>query len=198
VVDIEARLRELLKASDLRAAATVAIEGYGPEVLGFLVALLRDEEEAREAFSQACEDLWVGLARFEGRSSMRTWIYTLARHAAARLRRSPHRRRNVALSEVSDVVERVRTATAAYARTEAREGLAQIRDALDPDDRSLLVLRVDRKMGWNDIASIMASDELDGSDDAMSRVAARYRKRYQLLKDELRARARAAGIMKDD
>jgi RNA polymerase sigma-70 factor (ECF subfamily) len=193
-VDLETRIAQLRTASDFQGAATLAIEEYGPEVLGFLVVLVRDEDDAREAFSQACEDLWVGLPRFEGRSSMRTWIYTLARHAASRLRRAAHRRpgRHVALSEVSEVVERVRTATAPHARTAAREGLAQIRDALEPDDRSLLVLRVDRQMGWTDIAAIMVED-----DDDLARTAARLRKRFQILKEELRARARAAGLVPD-
>jgi RNA polymerase sigma-70 factor (ECF subfamily) len=190
LVDLEARIEAALVASDLRAAATLAIEGYGPEVLGFLVVLLRDEDDAREVFAQACQDLWVGLPGFERRATMRTWMYTLARHAAARLLRSAHRRRKVGLSEVSDLVARVRTATASYARSEAKAGLAAIRDALDEDDRTLLVLRVDRNMAWNEIATIMLGDE------DVTRAAARLRKRYQHLKEELRARAKAAGIVR--
>jgi RNA polymerase sigma-70 factor (ECF subfamily) len=73
--EVEQRIRALIDTKNLTAAATLAIESYGPEVLGFLFTLLRDEHDAREVFSQACEDLWVGLPRFEGRSSFRTWFY---------------------------------------------------------------------------------------------------------------------------
>jgi DNA-directed RNA polymerase specialized sigma24 family protein len=47
---------------------------------------------------------------------MKTWFYTLARHAASRLRRSPQRQL-AALSEVTDVAERVRSRTSPHLRT---------------------------------------------------------------------------------
>jgi len=196
-VDLEAELGVLLDAGDLHAAATRAIQGYGPEVLGFLVALVGDEDEAGEALAQASADLWAGLPRFARRAALRTWFYTLARHAAARLRRSPHRRpgRHVALSDVGALVASVRTATAAYRRTEVKDRFAAIRDGLPPDDRALLLLRVDRQLGWRDIVRVMNPDE---AEEDLERAAARLRKRFQLVKDEIRARARAAGLLRDE
>ncbi|MGH2901267.1 MAG: RNA polymerase sigma factor, partial [Solirubrobacteraceae bacterium] len=89
-MDVEEEIGRLRTAGQLKDVATLAIEGYGPEVLSFLEMMLRDHADASDAFAQACEDLWKGLPRFEGRSSMKTWFYTLARHAASRLRRSTH------------------------------------------------------------------------------------------------------------
>ena len=197
-MDLEDRIRSRIAAGDLRAAATAAVEGYGREVLGFLVAMLRDEHAASEVFSQACEDLWAGLPAFEARSSLRTWFYVLARHAAARFRRSPHRRgeRRVPISELTDISEAVRTRTLPHLRTEVKSQVAAIRDELAEDDRSLLVLRVDRNMSWNDIARVLYPD--DSSDEGIARAAARLRKRFQFVKDELRARARAAGLIPGD
>jgi RNA polymerase sigma-70 factor, ECF subfamily len=186
-----------LAAGDLHAAATRAIEGYGPEVLGFLVTTLANEQDASEVFSQACEDLWGGLPRFQGRASLRTWFYTLTRHAAARFRRAPERRpgRHVTLSEVSDVADQVRSQSLPYLRTRVKDGVARIRAALAEDDRALLVLRVDREMSWSDVARVFASE--DESDEALGRLEARLRKRFQTLKDEIRKRARAAGLLPD-
>jgi DNA-directed RNA polymerase specialized sigma24 family protein len=91
-VDPEAQIRTLLGAGDLQGAATKTLEAFGLDVLGFLGAVLREEQDAHDVFSQACEDLWQSIARFEGRPPIRLWFYTLARHALARWRRSPHRR----------------------------------------------------------------------------------------------------------
>ncbi|HXN32779.1 MAG TPA: sigma-70 family RNA polymerase sigma factor [Polyangiaceae bacterium] len=193
-MDLEGEIQSLRDAGRLRDAATKAVEGYGPEVLGFLVTILRDETSANEVFSQACEDLWQGLDRFEGRSSLRTWFYVLARHAAARFRRAPHRRpeRRAGLSEVSGIAEHVRSRTLAHLRTEVKDGFAAIRNALPEDDRALLVLRVDRKLSWNEIACVFSAD---GPPEETAPVAAKLRKRFERLIVELRERAREAGLV---
>lgn len=197
-VDVEERIEFLRGRRDLSAAAAAAIEGYGAELYGFLVAMLRNEADARDAFSQTCEDLWVGIERFEGRSSMRTWLYTLARHAAARLRRSPHRRPGLHAtpSALSAVEERVRTATERYLRTEAKDRFQALRDSLEEDERSLLILRVDRNMTWADIARVLSGPE--ATDGALVRESARLRKRFQSLKEKIRASARDAGILGEE
>ena len=196
-VPLEQEIESLRNEGALDRAATKAIECYGPEVLGFLVTVLRHEHDANEVFSQACEDLWRGMAGFEGRCSMRTWLYTLARHAAVRFRRSPDRRpaRRAALSEAADVAERVRTVTHQYLRTTVKDQFSAIRDSLDEEDRALLVLRVDRKMSWREIARNTAAP--DDSDDALHRAEGRLRKRFQNVKEEIRSRALAGGLVRD-
>src|SRR6185503_7861509 len=79
--DIERRLEELRLSGDLRAAATEAIESYGPEVLGWLSVTCRNRVEAEEAFLAASEELWRSLPGFRGECSLRTWMYMLARRA---------------------------------------------------------------------------------------------------------------------
>ena len=195
----EDTIHTLLERGDLREVATLAIEEYGSEIITFLVALLHDETDAKDVFGQACEDLWRGLPGFEARSSIRTWFYVLARHAASRFRRAAHRRyeRITTLSEVNEVAERVHTRTRPHLRTEVKDRLISIRASLSFDDHVLLVLRVDQKLSWNDIARVLSSDRF-GSDEDLSRVTARLRKRFQLVKEELRERARRAGLLDAD
>lgn len=194
-MDVEAEIARLRAAGQLREGATLAIENYGAEVLSFLEMMLRDRADSADAFSQACEDLWKGLSRFEGRSSMKTWFYTLARHAASRLRRSVHSDRLVTISEMSDVADRVRSRTRPHLKTEIKVGIAAIRATLDEADRMLLVLRVDRGMSWNDVARVMANEGDDDSEDEISRAAARLRKRFQSVKETIRERAIATGLI---
>jgi RNA polymerase sigma-70 factor, ECF subfamily len=195
---LERRIRDLLAAGDLAGAATQVIQGYGPEVLGFLAAYVGDEDDASEALAQASFDLWSSIRNFHQHASLRTWFYTLARHAAARLRRAAHRRpgRHLSIDEVPEIsAADARSATAPYLRSEIKNGYAAIRDALSPGDRALLILRVDRRMSWQEIARILGSH--DDGDGALARRAARLRKRFQLLKVEIRERARAAGLLED-
>jgi len=195
-MDVEQRVEDLRKNGDLHGAATCAVEGFGPEVFGFLITVLRDEQDASEVFSQACEDMWRSIGHFEGRCTMRAWMYTLARHAAARFRRSPHRRpgRHLALSEISDVAERVRSQTLPHVRTSVKDQFAVIRESLNEDDRALLILRVDRGLKWREIARAFSLD--DDSADALRRLEARLRKRLQGIKEEIRVRAREAGLLR--
>jgi RNA polymerase sigma-70 factor, ECF subfamily len=193
---IEREIRKLCKADDYRSAAEMAIEHYGAEVYGFLVATLRDAEEAAEAFAQAGADLCAGLCRFEWRCPIRAWLYVLARNAASRGRRSAARRnrRQVPISQISEIAARERTRTATWRRTESRDAIERIRESLDADDRCLLVLRVDRELGWLQIAQIMSGGEL--REAQLPREAARLRKRFQLVKEKLRAGAKQAGLIR--
>jgi RNA polymerase sigma-70 factor (ECF subfamily) len=198
---LERELGELHGAGDFEAAATRAVRGYGPELLGFLHAILHDPDLAGEVFSQLCEDLWRGLPAFEARASFRTWLYTLARHAAwRRLRRDQHGRRHLPLDDcsmVSRVEQEVRAATLPHLRTETKDRLVALRESLPVEDQTLLILRIDRGLDWNDLVRVLHEG---ASFDAatLKRESARLRKRFQLLKDRLRERARAEGLLQAD
>ena len=184
--EVQARLA----AGDLVGATTLVVQGYGPQILGYLTAMTRVEADAHEAFSQFCEDLWRGLAGFRWRSSLRTWSYTLARNALHRQRAAAPQRHgpHVGLSELGSVVDRARTTTLESMRTAARSRFAEIRDRLDPDDRTLLILRVDRRMAWRDIAEVLGEDPEPA---ALKRRCVALRKRFERLKESLRAQLQA-------
>lgn len=187
---LEEQIRGYCDAQQWGPAATAALRGYGPEVLGYLSAMSRTETDAAEVFSSFCEDMWKGLPKFRWQSSFRTWAYTLARHALYRLGRDPQRRRdrNVALGdtpEVFELAEQVRTTTMIHLRTETKNKFTALREQLEPDDRTLLILRVDRKLAWNEIAAIMA-DEQDPTPEQLRRGAATLRKRFERAKERLR------------
>lgn len=197
----EGEIRGKVTAGRADDATTATLELYGAEVYGFLHALARDEDLASEAFSRWSEDVWRGLAAFRWDASLRTWVYALARNALHRVRRDPRRRaeRNLALSQQSAVarmVDRVRTQTVPFLRSEVKDELRALRDALDPDDHALLVLRLDRKMAWKDIARALA-DAGDTEAD-LERRAAALRKRFERAKDQLRALATARGLLGSD
>lgn len=188
--DPEAELRTLCDAQRWSEAATLVFERYGRELMTYLVAIARSETDGAEAFSQFTEDLWRGLPRFRWQSSARTWCYTLARNALFRVHRSVRRRGGpaIALSDapaVAQAAEQVRTATLTYLRTQVKDEVAALRERLSPDDQALLILRIDRKLPWLDVARALAGEE-ELPDDELSRRSATLRKRFGRIKSDLK------------
>ncbi|MEO1272917.1 MAG: sigma factor, partial [Myxococcota bacterium] len=90
---------------DFTPVVEMVMRGYGPEILGYLVAVTRDEEQAWDAFSIFSENLWKTMGTFQRRSTFRTWSYMLARQALYQVRVSPPYRQagDVALDDCSNI-----------------------------------------------------------------------------------------------
>ena len=210
---LERSVRERCDAKDYDAGATLAIKGYGPEIYGFLLGLHGGEEGASDVFAVVCENLWRGLPRFAWASTLRTWVYTIARHASLRHRENARRRARGAVpigEHASKLAAEVRTATQTFLKTEKKDGFARLRESLPAEDQMLLVLRVDRDLAWTELARIMLGngDEEGGEgacevkggeeadEEALKREAARLRKRFQLLKEKLIAMGEREGLLR--
>lgn len=193
--ELEAAIKRQHQAGDMRGAVELALDGYARELMGFLFNRLRDADDAAEVFSRVCEDIWRGIAAFRWHSSFRTWMYVLARNAAHRYQQQRRRDgRRVGLSQISELVARHRTTTLVHLRTEAKDALAELRATLDPDDQTLLLLRVKRALSWNEVALVMeGAEQLEA--DELARAAARYRQRFAALKRRLKQMAREAGLL---
>jgi RNA polymerase sigma-70 factor (ECF subfamily) len=184
-MDPEQQILNQLDAERRDDAVTLALRTYGPQIYGYLVALIRDRAVADDAFAEFSEDLWEGLGGFRRECSIRTYAYRLALHAALRLLREPHRRRGRRLEteEIAQIADRVRTSTAAHLRTSSKDKLAELRAALSPEEQTLLILRIDRNLPWREVAEVMAIDEPAA------------RKRFERTKERLRDLARKSGLV---
>lgn len=196
---LETDVRALWEKGDMDYAATLTLRAYGAEIFGFLLAIQSDEAMASDAFSSFCEGVWRGLPGFEWNATLRTWAYGIARISVRSARRDAARRekhgQHVGGSALEQVAAAVRTQTLDYLRTEKRTRLQALRDALDPEDRALLVLRIDRGLAWNELARVLANGGETLDEVGIARVAARLRKRYERIKEELREAARREGLV---
>lgn len=197
--EIERSVRVAQERGALDEAVTIVLRGYGPEILRLLRALSKSDDDTSEAFSVFAENLWKGIGTFAWRSTMRTWAYTLARHALLHVQTSPHRRagRQVPLSDspVSRMVVDVRERTLPHLRTEVKDGLTRIREELTPDEQLLLILRIDRQMAWDEITAVVDANEDESVRSDTKKRAALHRKRFQLIKDRLKKRAIELGLL---
>jgi RNA polymerase sigma-70 factor (ECF subfamily) len=180
-----------LDAGDVESAATVVVRSLGPHILGYLRSVLRDADDADDAFARWAENVWRGIASFRGEAALETWCHRVAWHAAMRVLRDPHhrRRRPLPTSQASVLADEVRSATASNLGTTAQNRVAELRRALSPEDQTLLVLRLDRDLPWRDVAQVMAEEGVDVSEAAL-------RKRYERIKERVRQLAVESGLLR--
>jgi RNA polymerase sigma-70 factor, ECF subfamily len=197
----ESEIRAAWERRDLDEATTLALRTYGGEVYSLLLALHRTRTDADDAFSSFAERLWKSMSGFGFECSMRTWAYMIARRASRDLRRAerPRAQRRVTLDRTSIIgklVEQLRTQTLSMYGQENRDAVARLRDELPEDDRTLLVLRVDRALEWADLARTFLDDEANPTADDLKRESARLRKRFQLIKERLLETGRKRGLLR--
>ncbi len=153
IVEREALLA--LERGDRKRALTVLMDAYGSALYRYC-CLLAGEDLAPDAHQLAFVQAYEGLGRFAGRSSLRTWLYGIARHrcldALKQERRRERRFRPVEElreppEEDGDVEERLRL-----------QDLAQALEAclrrLRPAIRAAVLLRYRESFSYPEIARI--------------------------------------------
>jgi RNA polymerase sigma-70 factor, ECF subfamily len=194
-----ARLEALCRSGDYAAAATSMINAHGGEILAFLQARLRSDADGWDAFGMLCEEAWLALPAFEFRCSPRSWLYVLARHVESRFGTAQRRKlgAHVPLSDAAhELTMPFRTATAPYQRTDVQDRFRGLRERLSPEDELILLLRVDRRLRWEEIAHVFQEPGVAAPGAVqLAREAARLRKRFQSIKNQLRHWAVSEGLL---
>jgi RNA polymerase sigma-70 factor (ECF subfamily) len=183
---LERDVAAALAAKDWTKAATLGLRGHGQGILLYLRGVLRDPDLADDAFSHFSEKLWRSMDEFRGESTFQAWAYRLAWYTTKEIKRGLARRRErrVLDGELSQVAAQVRDSTALFLRTAVKDRWAELRESLDPEERSLLLLRVERRLPWKEIAAIMAEDGTPTAEAALRKRFERLRtKLHQLFKD---------------
>ncbi len=176
---LEDRIRLLVESGDDRAAATEGMRALGPKILAYLRSILHDEGDAADAFSVWAEHVWRGVGSFRWECSFHTWAFKVAYNAALNQRNQAWRRlgRRLETGEASRLADEMRTRTAVR-EERRRTRLDEIRERLTPEELTLLTLRVEQQLSWEDIAEVcsVGGDRVE---------AAALRKRFQRLKERL-------------
>lgn len=197
---LEARLRELLAAGEDNAAVSLVIERLGPKLRGFIHAVMLDHGAAEEVWADVTLDIYRGLGSWQRERPILPWCLGVSRNACRRYwrgQRSARRKGQTIPSQgwTFSQPQPVRTPTPIWKTTPARRALDVLRASLTPDERTLLILRVDKQLPWREVTAVM-HPELDGSASLARREAA-LRKRFERTLTRLRTLARQRGFISD-
>jgi RNA polymerase sigma-70 factor (ECF subfamily) len=199
--ELEAEALATWKQGDYRATASLLLEAYGGELRSYLLARVgRSQSIADEVFSEFLEDFWRGLPDFQWRCSARGWCYILLRNAATRFQRSPQNRRArqerlTGSLDDAQLMERARTQTREYEKTEVKDRFQALRERLPVDDQDLLILRINRKLAWREVALILLESSAPFDEEVVRRKAQALRRRLVETIRQLRKMAEDSGLL---
>ncbi|HEU4990707.1 MAG: sigma-70 family RNA polymerase sigma factor [Gemmatimonadota bacterium] len=144
------------RAGDERAA-TLLVSRHAPAVARFVVSC-GEREEVDELVQDTFVRAFGALDGFRADSSLRTWLFTIARRLLLDRRRADRRRRDRVQIDEADAVTEVDALDGVVAgETERRIGQAMAR--LSPKQREVFTLRVTEGLTYKDIADVVGTTE---------------------------------------
>lgn len=185
----EQGLLELCRRGDPEAFARLVSLHEGM-VYGLALRLLGDADEAQDLAQDVFLQVYRGLGRFEGRSSLKTWIYRIVVNQSRNRQRWWRRRRRERSLGIDELTPRDEAqlatpdANAPFDLVRRRERAHQVQQALlkiSFDHRAVLLLREVEEMSCEEIAATLGLAE----GTVKSRLArAREALRQLLLRDQ--------------
>ncbi len=152
----DAVLLERCRSGDERAA-TVLVRRYSLSLARF-VASLGERQEVEEVVQDTFVRAFASLDGFRGESSLRSWLFTIARNLVRdRVRSRTSKYRVVPIEESHAVTEHDALDAAVSDETERRLGDALER--LSPMQREVFTLRVSEGLSYREIAAVVGSTE---------------------------------------
>lgn len=138
-------------------AASVLVQRHAGAV-GRYVSSLGEHDGVEEVVQDTFVRAFSSLDSFRGESSLRTWLFTIARRLVVDRRRAARRQRVVGSVEDIDLATEY-TALDALIANEAGQRVRDAVDRLSPTQREVFLLRVNEGMSYRDIAAVVGTTE---------------------------------------
>lgn len=150
------RLIERWQGGDERAATALVERHAG--ALARYVTSLGERDAAEELVQDTFVRAFSSLDSFRGDSTLRTWLFTIARRLVVDRRRAARRRRDVDTLEDVDVATAY-TALDGLIAGEAEQRVREAVERLSPTQREVFLLRVNEGLSYRDIAEVVGTTE---------------------------------------
>jgi RNA polymerase sigma-70 factor (ECF subfamily) len=151
----EAAILAALERRDRDAALRLLMQEYGTAVYRYCRRVLGDGDLVDEAHQMTFVQAYEGLARFAGRSSLRTWLFGIAHHRCLDLLKISRRREKRFLT--GELPERPAEGETAEERLTARsrlQALAGCLRELAPHIRTAVLLRFQQGVSYEEMARL--------------------------------------------
>ena len=146
---------ELVRAERRDEAIALLLPDFRRKVFGLAYSFLRDREAAEDVTQEVFIKVWRALPGFDGRASMSTWMYTIARNASLSALRARRPQSSLSDPEVMEAVEAINPVPPADIITD-RAAIRRLVDQLPTKQRQVVMLFYMEGQSHEEVAAMLA------------------------------------------
>ena len=151
----DARALELVRSERRDEAIALLLPAFRRKVFGLAYSFLRDREAAEDVTQDVFIKVWRALPGFDGRASLSTWIYAIARNASLSALRARRPQSSLSDPDVMDAVEAIDPAPSADDIVD-RAALLRLVDQLPTKQRQVIMLFYMEEQSHEGVANMLA------------------------------------------
>jgi RNA polymerase sigma-70 factor, ECF subfamily len=146
---------ELVREERRDEAIALLLPAFRRKVFGLAYSFLRDREAAEDVTQEVFIKVWRALPGFDGRASMSTWIYTIARNASLSALRARRPQSSLSDPQVMEAVDAINPVPPADVIVD-RAALMRLVDQLPTKQRQVVMLFYMEAQSHEDVATMLA------------------------------------------
>jgi RNA polymerase sigma-70 factor, ECF subfamily len=151
----DAELMELVRAERRDEAIALLLPAFRRKVFGLAYSFLRDRDAAEDVTQEVFIKVWRALPGFDGRASMSTWIYTIARNASLSALRARRPQSSLSDPQVMEAVESANAVPSADVVVD-RAAILRLVDQLPAKQRQVVMLFYMEAQSYEEVAAMLA------------------------------------------
>ena len=146
---------ELVRAERRDEAIALLLPDFRRKVFGLAYSFLRDREAAEDVTQEVFIKVWRALPGFDGRASMSTWMYTIARNASLSALRARRPQSSLSDPEVMEAAEAINPVPPADIIAD-RAAIRRLVDQLPTKQRQVVTLFYMEGQSHEEVAAMLA------------------------------------------
>jgi RNA polymerase sigma-70 factor, ECF subfamily len=146
---------ELVRAQRRDEAIGLLLPAFRRKVFGLAYSFLRNREAAEDVTQDVFIKVWRALPGFDGRASLSTWIYTIARNTSLSALRARRLQSSLSDPEVMDAAESVDPAPSPDVTVD-RAVLLRLLDQLPTKQRQVVMLFYMEEQSHEEVATMLS------------------------------------------
>jgi RNA polymerase sigma-70 factor (ECF subfamily) len=151
---------ELLETGDRRTVLARLMSEHGDTVYGLCIRILRDQTLAEDVLQQVFVEAYRDLQRFEGRSTMKTWLLAIAGHRCQDAIKARRRRDKRFLTDENAVANVADPTPDAHSRLDHARSMQALEDCiatLSAESRTAVLLRFQAGMSYEEMSAALVA-----------------------------------------